>query len=50
MPATAMMASDPTNIVCSRMRLRMSGAMALPTMVNRLAKAIDRPNQMSPAS
>jgi hypothetical protein len=49
-PATAMIASAATNIVSSRIRLRMNGAMALPAMVSKLAKAIDRPNQMRPAS
>ena len=49
-PAPAMMASALTSMVCSRIRLRMRGARALPAMVNRLAKAIDRPNQISPAS
>ncbi|MCU1359739.1 MAG: hypothetical protein JWN99_1028 [Ilumatobacteraceae bacterium] len=37
-------------MVSSRMRCRSCGAMALPAMVSRLAKAIDRPNQTSPAS
>ena len=45
-----MIARAPTNIVSSRMRLRRYGAMPLPAIVSKLAKAIDKPNQISPAS
>ena len=49
-PATAMIDKAPISMVSSRIRLRRNGATPLPAMVSKLAKAIDRPNQISPAS
>ena len=49
-PASASSDSAETSIVSSRTRERISGATALPVIVNRLAKPSDRPNHTRPAS